>query len=88
MWSFRAAEPVQVAPSDTIGNDVVCPSFSPDGTMLAVGMPAGSILVVPIDATAKPVTPFASTAPPGRHLTVRRGRQIARQSRSWMERHS
>jgi Tol biopolymer transport system component len=42
-------EPLQLAPSSTIGNDVVCPSFSPDGTMLAVGMPAGSIIVVPID---------------------------------------
>lgn len=43
-------EPRQIIPSDAgIGNNVVCPTFSPDGTMLAVGMPAGSIAVMPID---------------------------------------
>ncbi len=42
-------EPRQLAPSDTVGNDVVCPSFSPDGTKLAVGMPGGSIVVMSID---------------------------------------
>lgn len=42
-------EPLQLAPSSTIGNDVACPSFSPDGTMLAFGMPGGTILVMPID---------------------------------------
>lgn len=42
-------EPRQLAPSDTVGNEVVCPSFSPDGTKLAVGMPGGSIVVVSID---------------------------------------
>ena len=41
--------PRQLAPSSTIGNDVACPSFSPDGTMLAFGMPGGTILVMPID---------------------------------------
>jgi len=43
------SEPLQLAPSSTIGNDVACPSFSPDGTMLAFGMPGGTILVMPID---------------------------------------
>ena len=42
-------EPQQLAPSNTIGNEVACLSFSPDGTMLAVGMPAGSVIVMPID---------------------------------------
>jgi dipeptidyl aminopeptidase/acylaminoacyl peptidase len=42
-------EPLQLAPSSTVGNDVACPSFSPDGTMLAFGMPGGSILVMPVD---------------------------------------
>jgi Tol biopolymer transport system component len=41
-------EPVQLAPSDSVGNAVVCPSFSPDGSMLAFGMP-GSIVVMSID---------------------------------------
>jgi Tol biopolymer transport system component len=43
-------EPRQIAPSEVaVGNNVVCPTFSPDGTMLAVGMPAGSIVVLSID---------------------------------------
>jgi len=43
-------EPRQIVPSEGgIGNSVVCPTFSPDGTMLAVGMPAGSIVVMSID---------------------------------------
>lgn len=42
-------EPLQLAPSSTIGNDVACPSFSPDGTMLAFGMPGGTIGIMPID---------------------------------------
>ena len=42
--------PRQIIPSESgVGNSVVCPTFSPDGTMLAVGMPAGSIVVLPID---------------------------------------
>ena len=43
-------EPRQIVPSESgVGNNVVCPSFSPDGTMLAVGMPGGSIVVTAID---------------------------------------
>jgi Tol biopolymer transport system component len=42
-------EPLQLAPSGTVGNDVVCPSFSPDGTGLALGMPGGTIVVLSID---------------------------------------
>ncbi len=42
-------EPRQLAPSQTVGNDVVCPSFSPDGMKLAFGMPGGTILVMSID---------------------------------------
>jgi Tol biopolymer transport system component len=42
-------EPRKIAPTDIIGNDVVCPAFSPDGTMLAVGMPGGSIVVLSAD---------------------------------------
>jgi WD40-like Beta Propeller Repeat len=42
--------PRQIIPSETgVGNTVVCPTFSPDGTMLAVGMPGGSIGVLSID---------------------------------------
>jgi len=42
-------EPRQIAPGGMIGNQVVCPAFSPDGTMLAVGMPGGSIVVLSVD---------------------------------------
>ena len=43
-------EPVQIVPSASgIGNNVVCPTFSPDGTMLAVGMPGGSVVVMSVD---------------------------------------
>ncbi len=46
--------PRQIIPSETgVGNSVVCPTFSPDGTMLAVGMPAGSIVVLSIDASGE-----------------------------------
>jgi hypothetical protein len=40
----------QVIPSESgVGNSVVCPTFSPDGTMLAVGMPGGTVVVLSID---------------------------------------
>jgi hypothetical protein len=43
-------EPRQIIPDENgLGNEVVCPAFSPDGSMLAVGMPAGSIVVLSID---------------------------------------
>jgi Tol biopolymer transport system component len=45
-------EPRQIIPSENgVGNTVVCPTFSPDGKMLAVGMPGGSIAVLSIDAS-------------------------------------
>jgi WD40 repeat protein len=48
-------EPLQLAPSRSgIGNEVACPSFSPDGTSLAVGMPAGDIVVMPINDEGVP----------------------------------
>ncbi|MDQ2940977.1 MAG: WD40 repeat domain-containing protein [Chloroflexota bacterium] len=42
-------EPQQLAPGDLIANDVACPAFSPDGSLLAVGMPGGSIVVLSIE---------------------------------------
>jgi WD40 repeat protein len=43
-------EPRQIAPSESgVGNNVICPTFSPDGNKLAVGMPGGSIGVYSID---------------------------------------
>lgn len=42
-------QPRQIAPGSAAGNKVACPTFSPDGRMLAFGMPGGSIGVVPID---------------------------------------
>src|SRR5829696_959840 len=51
VYVVRAGEmPRQIVPSATgVGNNVVCPTFSPDGTMLAVGMPGGSIVVLNVD---------------------------------------
>lgn len=48
-------EPRQIIPGEGAGNDVVCPTFSPDGTMLAFGMPGGSIVVLSIDAAGEVV---------------------------------
>jgi WD40 repeat protein len=46
--------PRQIIPSESgVGNSVVCPTFSPDGTMLAVGMPGGSIVVLSLDASGE-----------------------------------
>lgn len=42
-------EPMQLAPGSAAGNEVACPTFSPDANNLAFGMPGGSIIVVPID---------------------------------------
>jgi Tol biopolymer transport system component len=50
----RSHEPRQIVPSEGgLLNTVVCPTFSPDGTMLAVGMPAGSIVVMSIDESGE-----------------------------------
>jgi hypothetical protein len=50
VYLVRPGDPRQIVPSENgVGNDVVCPTFSPDGTMLAVGMSAGSIVVLSID---------------------------------------
>jgi Tol biopolymer transport system component len=47
-------QPRKVIPGEsTVGNDVVCPAFSPDGAMLAVGMPGGSVVVLSIDESGE-----------------------------------
>ena len=55
---------VQLAPSVVgIGNEVTCTSFSPDGTVLAVGMPGGTIGLLPIDRAGVTGNPTGLEAP-------------------------
>ena len=55
---------LQLAPSAVgIGNEVTCPSFSPDRTLLSVGMPGGTIGLIPIDRAGVIGSPTRLDAP-------------------------
>lgn len=74
----------QIIPSESsVGNSVVCPTFSPDGTMLAVGMrPAGASLSCRSTRRARSAMVVAFLLAPARHTIALHGRRTARQSPS------